>query len=117
MGLLMLLFVLVLLSGVCISMTRQAADGQMGRNGLVGIRTRHTQGSDEAWTAGHAAALPLLRPMWPAAAVGVVAAVTVQVLAGGPAGSAVAAAALFTEVAVVIRASAAANRAARSVGG
>lgn len=36
---------------------RAAASGRLGRNGVVGIRTRATQASDEAWRAAHAAAV------------------------------------------------------------
>lgn len=36
--------------------TREAARGEVGRGGPMGIRTRHTQASDAAWQAGHVAA-------------------------------------------------------------
>ncbi|WPF65228.1 MULTISPECIES: SdpI family protein [unclassified Corynebacterium] len=35
--------------------------GDLPRQSLVGLRTRATQASDEAWEAGHRAALPALR--------------------------------------------------------
>lgn len=41
--------------------TRMGATGGMGRNGAVGIRTRATKRSDDAWQAGHTAALPVVR--------------------------------------------------------
>ncbi len=39
-------------------MVRSAGQGGIEMNGLVGIRTRATRASPEAWRAGHAAALP-----------------------------------------------------------
>ncbi len=41
--------------------TRAAARGYLGANGAIGIRTTATQRSEEAWVAGHRAALPLVR--------------------------------------------------------
>lgn len=38
-----------------------AAWGLLKRNGWIGIRTRPLMASDEAWRAGHVAALPALR--------------------------------------------------------
>nr|WP_272919203.1 SdpI family protein [Streptomyces sp. SID8352] len=38
----------------------QVANGNIGRNSAVGIRTRATMSSDSAWEAGHASAGPLL---------------------------------------------------------
>lgn len=38
-------------------LARRAADGDLGRNGYAGIRTKSTLASDEAWLAGHKAAL------------------------------------------------------------
>lgn len=32
--------------------------GQLSRNSLIGIKTRHTLASDQAWRKGHAAAVP-----------------------------------------------------------
>ena len=47
--------------GVIFVVTRMGANGDVGRNRAVGIRTRATQRSDAAWRAGHAAALPVTR--------------------------------------------------------
>ncbi|WP_445337309.1 SdpI family protein [Clavibacter sp. CFBP 8614] len=41
--------------------TQVAAWGGLRRNGWIGIRTRPLMASDEAWRAGHRAALPALR--------------------------------------------------------
>jgi len=41
--------------------TQVAAWGGLKRNGWIGIRTRPLMASDEAWRAGHRAALPALR--------------------------------------------------------
>ena len=69
-GLVPLLFALVVLPAMSIPVVRWAAEDALGRNGSAGIRTRHTKVSDEAWAAGHAAALPVVRKMVPVAAVG-----------------------------------------------
>ncbi|WP_053004822.1 SdpI family protein [Kocuria sp. SM24M-10] len=114
-GLVPLLFALVLLPAMSIPVVRWAAEDALGRNGSAGIRTRHTKASDEAWAAGHAAALPVVRRMWPVAAVGLSIALVVQVLGGGYTGTAVAAVALVCEVVVLLRSAGAANRAARAV--
>ena len=116
-GLIPLLFTLALLPGICIAVTSQAADGLMSMNSSAGIRTRHTKVSDAAWTAGHKAALPVVKQMWPVAGVGILAAVVVQFAAGGAWGIGAAFLALLAETAVLIRSAAAANRAARAVGG
>ncbi|WAP51475.1 SdpI family protein [Arthrobacter sp. ATA002] len=115
-GLIPLLFVLVFLPGLCVGVTRQAADGLIGMNGSAGIRTRHTKASEEAWTAGHRAALPVLKNMWLVAGAGVLGAVAVQMAAGGGWGIGAAFLALVVETGVLVRAAAAANRAARAAG-
>lgn len=116
-GLIPLLFVLVFLPGLCVAVTRQAADGLIGMNGSAGIRTRYTKASEEAWTAGHRAALPVVKRMWPVAGVGVAAAVVVQIMAGAGWGIGVAFLALTVQTVILLRSAAAANGAARSVTG
>ncbi len=109
-----LLLMLVFLPAVCLFVTRQAAEGLIGRNAAAGIRTRHTQASDEAWAAGHRAALPALRKMMPVAGIGMIAALTAQVLLGGQAGPLIAFAALIAQTVVLFRSTAVANAAART---
>ncbi|MBZ4319754.1 SdpI family protein [Streptomyces huiliensis] len=38
----------------------QVASGNIERNSMIGIRTKATMSSDDAWKAGHASASPLL---------------------------------------------------------
>ena len=108
-----LLFGLVVIPAVCVPMTRAAAGGALDRNGLVGIRTRHTQASDAAWVTGHAAALPRVGRTVPVAALTVVAAVVGAVLGGSGWGVVVGLTGLLTEAAVLVSATGRANTAAR----
>ena len=63
-------------------MTAAAADGRIARNQLVGIRTRRTMSSDDAWASGHLAALTWTRrTAWTTACLGLV---TVVVAVAGP---------------------------------
>lgn len=48
---------LALCSFVVYFVTRSAAEGGLGANSVMGIRTRSTMASDRAWVAGHRAAL------------------------------------------------------------
>lgn len=114
-GLLFLLASLVGLPAVCVFVTRQAAEGLIGRNASGGIRTRYTKASDTAWIAGHAAALPVVKKMWLAAGAGVLLTISAQVLVGGEAGAVVGVAALLAQTGILLRAASAANSAARSV--
>ena len=54
-------FGLFLLAAVLAAVSRFAGTGQLGRNGVIGIRTRATMASGEAWTSGHKAAKPWIR--------------------------------------------------------
>jgi len=51
----------LLMLGVTIHfVSNQVASGDLGRNSAIGIRTKATMASDDAWEAGHAAAAPML---------------------------------------------------------
>jgi hypothetical protein len=52
---------LLVMAVVLHALEHQVATGTLERNGLVGIRTRATMTSDEAWRAGHSAANPRVR--------------------------------------------------------
>lgn len=54
-------FGLVILSALCLTIPRQAASGKLSKNIAVGIRTRETRKSEEAWQAAHLAAIPILK--------------------------------------------------------
>ncbi|WP_081477437.1 SdpI family protein [Kocuria rhizophila] len=47
--------------GFVYAVIRAAASGPVDRNGFIGIHIKATHRSDEAWHAGHAAALPVSR--------------------------------------------------------
>ena len=47
--------------GFVYTVIRAAASGPVERNGFIGIHIKATHRSDEAWHAGHAAALPVSR--------------------------------------------------------
>jgi len=51
------LLVLAVVAGVIVGMVRR---GTLVSNGVIGIRTPQTRASEEAWQAGHRAAVPLL---------------------------------------------------------
>ncbi|UYQ77433.1 SdpI family protein [Glutamicibacter sp. JL.03c] len=52
------LLVLALTAGL---LARMGADGRLPRNSSVGLKTRHTLASDEAWLAAHREASPTLK--------------------------------------------------------
>nr|WP_272923896.1 SdpI family protein [Streptomyces sp. SID3343] len=51
---------LITLGAVIHYVKKQVASGSIQRNSAIGIRTKATMSSDNAWEAGHAAAAPLL---------------------------------------------------------
>lgn len=66
--------------------TSMAARGGLAQNAVAGIRTTATQASEEAWVAGHEAALPWARRVaWWSVAVGTLMTVGRFVAAGGSA--------------------------------
>lgn len=54
-------FGLVVVSALVLTIPQQAASGKLSKNIAVGIRTRETKKSEEAWQAGHLAAIPILK--------------------------------------------------------
>lgn len=60
-GFVVLAATLCLAGLLVIVIVRQAANGDLPRNGLIGLRTKATRRSDAAWTAGHQAAIPWVR--------------------------------------------------------
>lgn len=112
-SLVFLFFGVVLLPAVGVPVTRMAAAADLARNGAAGICTRHTQASDEAWMAGHRAALPRVRTTVPVAAATVVAAVGAGVVGGDGWATAVGLAGLVVETIVLASSVRPANAAAR----
>ena len=94
--------------------TRSAATGNLTRNSSIGIRTRHTQASDDAWRAGHSAALPLMKLTGWIAIVVVVSAIMAGIAFDTTWSISIGLFGLILEVAVVFWATARANRAARA---
>jgi uncharacterized membrane protein len=93
-------------------LARAGAAGTLPRNAAVGIRTRRTRRSDAAWKAGHRAAAGPLRF---AGVVGLAAAVLTPVAVSTVSGSAawwLVLGALVVVVALLVRATRAADRAA-----
>lgn len=56
-----LMFGLAILALTASILAPRSADGRLKRNTMVGLRTRHTLSSDEAWLAAHHHAAPMLR--------------------------------------------------------
>jgi hypothetical protein len=51
---------LILVAVVALVTTHCAASGKLNRNGIAGIRIPSTMASDDAWRAGHRAAIPIV---------------------------------------------------------
>lgn len=115
-----LLIGVVMLSGLTAALASMCGKGALPRNGAVGIRTRATKSSDEAWDAGHRAAVPLMRrSAWFGLVMAVVTVVLVVVLGPGedPGWEVVVPIAGFIGVAVgLCLAGVVADRAAKAVG-
>lgn len=112
---------LVTLGGVVHHLRNQVASGAIRRNSAVGIRTKATMASDDAWRAGHAAAAPMLTAAFLTA---YAAALTSLALAlalaltdsGSPAAVIVPAAGTVAFLALLVAAAVKANSAARAAG-
>ncbi|NLG55419.1 MAG: SdpI family protein [Rhodococcus sp.] len=91
------------------------------RNGAVGLRTKATQASDEAWHAGHEAALPHFRAMAVLGGITVAASILAILAAGSTDGNypawllLVPGIGLLAQVVVVLGGTVAANKAAKAV--
>lgn len=59
-GLVSAAFGLLALGAVMLHVRNSTASGALGRNGVIGIRTKVTKSSDLAWKVGHRAAGPWL---------------------------------------------------------
>ncbi len=89
-----------------------SSDTDVGRNSLIGIRTRATMASDEAWAAGHqAAAGVVLAGAWTSAAAGLLGGALA--VAGSRVAIGVVIAGYLAMLALLLVATARANRAAR----
>jgi hypothetical protein len=51
----------IVVTALCVDMVRRTAAGAFKRNHVYGLRLASTLASDEAWDAGHRAALPHLK--------------------------------------------------------
>lgn len=108
---------LVLTATVVEVVIRQGARGDLGRNGVAGIRTRATRTSDQAWTAAHQTALPQIsRAGWVSAPISV--AGVIITLIGGPSiiGTALSVGGFALYIVLLLAATLTADRAARAVG-
>lgn len=75
-----LIWPLLMFAGVFAWMAHAGSAGTLPRNGAVGIRTRTTKSSDEAWYAAHRAAASMMRAAAVASAAALALAVACLVL-------------------------------------
>lgn len=116
----MLLTAPVLLSLLSIFMHQSIKKGSLSRNSAIGLRTKATLSSDQAWKDGHVAANPYLAAVVIVGAVAVVTSVVLPFAIGVQDGKyppgliAAPAIGLFLQVIVLVVATTKANSAARS---
>lgn len=110
----------VFLSLLALLMRQATKKGDLARNSALGLRTKTTMSSDQAWKAGHAAAEPYFLAITFVGAVVAVTCLALPFLVGDtdgkyPAGMIVAPAlGLVIQVIVLLKATSAANAAARN---
>ena len=106
----------LVLAGVMVSLAVVQQHGRLKRNNAIGIRTRHTLASGEAWALAHAAASPYMVAMAGVAVAFGLALLTIQ-LAGLPegVGHIVAVSGYIVIVAVALLAWRVADRAAKAI--
>ena len=106
----------LILAGVMVSLAVVQQHGRLKRNSAIGIRTRHTLASGEAWASAHAAASPYMVAIAVVAVAFGIALLTIQ-LAGLPegAGHIVVVSGYGTIVAVALLAWRVSDRAAKAI--
>lgn len=105
---------LLLMSGLGFFMDRAIRSGSLERNTAIGIRTRATLSSDEAWEAGHREARPYLQATALVGIVGVVVSVAALPFVQSGGRYVVPVAAFVVQIAVLAWGAARANSAAKA---